>query len=59
MARSLKSRISEIKSLKACAMRDVGLERLYKSDADRIVDKLNEIEALIVKAKDRRKDVKW
>lgn len=53
MARPLKDRINEIRSLRACALRDVALDRLYKSDADRIVDKLNEVEALIVKAEDR------
>lgn len=53
MARSLKERLYEVRSLRACALRDAGLERLYKSDVDRIVEKLDEVQALIVKAEDR------
>lgn len=58
MALSLKERLGDIQSLRTCALRDAALQRLYKSDVDRIIEKLNEVESLIVKATDRKAS-KW
>ena len=60
MALPIKERLGDVRSLRACALRDAGLDRLYKVDVDEIVDLLNKLEAKIVSSPDRtKKGLKW